>query len=329
MKKTLLDLASELSRRGEPYAVATVVARRPPVSAQIGDAAILSVAGFFEGWTGGACTRATVAAEAARAIADGRPRLVALAPEPQARERPGLVVFPMTCHSGGSVEIFIEPVLPAPRLLVFGLSPVARALARLGKAMEWEVFAVDPDADGAAFPGADAVVTDPKDVRLARPWPSVPCFAVVATQGEWDEEAAVAALSLVPDYVSVVASPKRFAELVASCASRAPAAVLHGLKNPAGLDLHAVKAEEIALSILAEVVQRLRAPGAAATRPSTLALPVSAPAEAVDPVCGMTVSIAGAKHSAEHGGRAYYFCCARCRERFVAAPDSFRAAVPP
>jgi xanthine dehydrogenase accessory factor len=329
MKKKLLDLASELSRRGEPYAVATIVARKAPVSAQIGDAAIVTGDGRFEGWTGGACTRATVAAEAARAIADGRPRLVALAPEPEARERPGLVVFPMTCHSGGSVEIFIEPVLPAPRLLVFGLSPVARALARLGKAMEWETVVVDADAEPASLSDASLVVTDPKDARLARPWPSVPCFAVVATQGEWDEEAAAAALSLAPDYVSVVASPKRFAEIRASLAGRAPAAALEGLKNPAGIDLHAVKAEEIALSILAEVVQRMRSPGAAATRPASLALPVSAPAEAVDPVCGMTVAIAGAKHRAEHGGRAWYFCCARCRERFVAAPESFGVAVSP
>ena len=329
MKKRLLALASELSRRGEPYAVATVVARKAPVSAQIGDAAIISAGGTFEGWTGGACTRATVAAEAARAIADGRPRLVALAPDPATREREGLVVFPMTCHSGGSVEIFIEPVLPAPRLLVFGLSPVARSLVRLGKALEWETAVVDADAEASSFPEADVVATDPKDARLTRPWPSVPVFAVVATQGEWDEDAALAALALAPDYVSVVASPKRFAELAEAVKGRAPAGALAGLKNPAGLDLHAKKPEEIALSILAEIVQRLRAPGAAAARPASFALPTAAPAEATDPVCGMSVTIAGAKHTAEHGGRTWYFCCARCRDRFVAAPASFGAAVSP
>ena len=144
MKPDLLQLAAELARRGEPFALATVVNRQPPISAQVGDVALVTQAGEFHGWVGGTCTRPTVIAEAARALADGRPRFIALDPQPGAHERKGLSMFPMTCHSGGSVEIYIQPVLPAPRLLVFGISPTAQALARLGKAMGYTVLAVDP-----------------------------------------------------------------------------------------------------------------------------------------------------------------------------------------
>jgi xanthine dehydrogenase accessory factor len=152
MRRELLDLAAELARRGEPFALATVVARKPPMSAQVGDMALVTRDGF-QGWVGGSCTRPTVTAEARQAIEDGRPRLVCLDPDPESQRRPGLSVFPMTCHSGGSVEIHIQPVLPAPRLLVYGVAPTARALARLAKAMGYAVYAVDPVADASAFPG--------------------------------------------------------------------------------------------------------------------------------------------------------------------------------
>ena len=115
MKRELLELASDLARRGEPFALATVVARTPPISAHVGDAALVTGDGAFHGWVGGSCTRPTVIAEALEALRDSRPRLVALDPNPESRRRPGLTVFPMTCHSGGSVEIHIQPVLPPPR----------------------------------------------------------------------------------------------------------------------------------------------------------------------------------------------------------------------
>jgi xanthine dehydrogenase accessory factor len=219
MRRELLDLAAELARRGEPFALATVVARKPPMSAQVGDMAVVTRDGF-EGWVGGSCTRPTVTAEARQAIEDGRPRLVCLDPDPESQRRPGLSVFPMTCHSGGSVEIHIQPVLPAPRLLVYGVAPTARALARLAKAMGYAVYAVDPIADASAFPGADVVAASPADLRLEPT--SVPVFAVVATQGQWDEDALRAALAHEPAYVGVVASAKRFGEMRALLSGQVP-----------------------------------------------------------------------------------------------------------
>ena len=168
MRRELIDLAATLADRGEPFALATVIARSPPISAQVGDAAVVTGDGGFHGWVGGSCTRPTVIAEAQKALADGQPRLVALDPDPDSRRRPGLTVFPMTCHSGGSVEIHIQPVLPPPRLLIYGVSPTARALVRLGKAMGYVVVLIDPSAEAADFPDADAVLTDAAAVGAQR-----------------------------------------------------------------------------------------------------------------------------------------------------------------
>jgi xanthine dehydrogenase accessory factor len=349
LRRELIDLAAKLAHEGRPFALATVVARSPPISAQVGDAAVVTADGGFHGWVGGSCTRPTVIAEAQKAIADGKPRLVALDPDPASRQRPGLTVFPMTCHSGGSVEIHIQPVLPAPALLIYGVSPTARALVRLGKAMGYSVTVIDAGAEIADFPDADAVLTHPAAVPRAAA--GAVRHAVVATQGQWDEQATAAALALDPPpaYLGVMASGKRFGEMRAFLAEQAGEAALARIKNPAGLDLGATLPEEIAVSILAEIVSRHGAaaraetkagagagsptpalattptPTAATGRRRSLALagPIAGEGEAIDPVCGMTVTIAGAQHRAEHEGHPYYFCCGGCRARFVAAPAQY------
>jgi xanthine dehydrogenase accessory factor len=355
MRRELLDLAAALADRGEPFALATVIARSPPISAQVGDAALVTPDGGFHGWVGGSCTRPTVIAEAQKALVDGRPRLVALDPDPDSRRRPGLTVFPMTCHSGGSVEIHIQPVLPPPRLLIYGVSPTARALVRLGKAMGYAVLVIDPNADAADFPDADTVLRDPAEASARAGAPAIPRFAVVATQGQWDEEATIAALALQPPpaYLGVMASGKRFGEMRALLGESLGAGAFARVKNPAGLDLGATLPEEIAVSILAEIVGQRRASmtttdGEVTTGAESAPPPVPAPARRVrlaqagesngahggaatgeqarDPVCGMMVTIAGAAHRAEHEGRAFYFCCGGCRARFLASPAQFLGA---
>lgn len=326
----LLQLAADLSRRREPFVQAVVVGRRAPSSAQVGDRAVISAGGAFHGWLGGSCTRPTVLAEARRALADGEPRLVALSPDPESysgsARRPGLAVFPMTCHSGGSVEIYLEPVLPSPSLTVFGVSPAARALVKLGKALGYRVVVADPDAAADVVPEAEAVVTDLASPEL-RSFTGRP-FAVVATLGEGDEEAIRAALGLEPVYLGVVASSRRFAEMREMLlAGGVDAAALDRIRSPAGLDLGARSPEEIALSILAEIVQVRRSEvpqeAEAEAESETRSEP---PTEALDPICGMTVEIAGARHTAEHEGLTFYFCCGGCRERFLADPERYAGA---
>jgi xanthine dehydrogenase accessory factor len=331
MRADLLLLAADLAKRGEAFVAATVVRREPPSSARVGDSALITHSGTFHGWLGGACTQPSVVAEALRALADGAPRLIALSPDPEAERRPGITALPMTCHSGGSVDIYIEPVLPAPRLVLFGTSPVAQALARLGHGMGWAVDAVDPDADRATFPEADRVLTrlDAAELRLAAAGPGAQLFAVVATMGQSDDDALMAALALQPMYLGLVASRRRCEELRQAVEARGAAReALAIVKSPAGLDIGARAPEEIALSILAEIVQRRRAapaPDAATPKPARKPLAQAPAAQATDPVCGMSVTVAGAKHTVEFNGQTVYFCCAGCREKFLRDPHKYLA----
>jgi len=329
MRSEILQLAAELARRGEPFVLAVVVRRESYSSAQQGDTAVITADGGYHGWLGGNCTQPTVKREARRALADGRPRLISLSPEPPREPPPGVTALPMTCHSGGSVDIYLEPVLPAPRLLLFGPSPAARALAQLGKAMGYLVDVVDPAADRAALPTADRVLAGPSAPELGTlAGSSESLFAVVATMGESDEDSVAAALALKPVYLGVVASRKRFALLRETLLGRGvPAEALDRIQNPAGLDIGAQLPEEVALSILAEIVQLRKARATQLARD-----PASAPAKAsdaereeLDPVCGMTVVVATARHKADHEGRTWYFCNARCREKFLASPARYLA----
>lgn len=327
MRHELLHFASELAQRGEPFALATVVRREPPSSAHVGDTALVTTSGAFHGWVGGSCTQPTVVREALLALADRAPRLIALSPHPELDQRPGIAAFPMICHSGGSVDIYIEPVLPAPRLVVFGDSPVTRALARLGKASGYTVDAVDPSADSTTFPEADRVFSQIDAAALrqksgaAGPW----LCAVVATLGQWDEDGIRAALALDPAYLGVIASRTRFAVIRQTLkASGVAEEALATIRNPAGLDIGAELPEEVAISVLAEIVQARHA-----AQPAIAPVVTSeAATEAIDPVCGMSVIIATARHKAEFGGRTYYFCCGGCRERFVADPNRYLGAKP-
>jgi xanthine dehydrogenase accessory factor len=231
----------------------------------------------------------------------------------------------MTCHSGGTVEIYLEPVLPAPRLLLFGVSPLVQALARLGKAMGYRVAVADPAAEAGVVPEAESVHRDLGALAASGMAGGGPTsgglFAVVATMGQRDEEAAAAALALSPDYLGVVASRARAAEIGAALAARGIGEEERArIKSPAGLDLGARSPEEIALAILAEIVQARRAAPAEGT---------AAVKAALDPVCGMTVPLRDATPRAEHEGRTYYFCCGGCRERFVAEPARYLAPAAP
>src|SRR5690349_19373733 len=195
MRPDLLKLAARIAEREERFAIVTVVRREPPSSAHGGDVALVTERGEYHGWTGGGCTRSSVLLEAMRAIADGKPRLLSLSPEPEGGRRPGVVFLPMTCESGGTVEIYVEPVLPAARLLLFGSSPTVRVLARIGAAMGYRVDVVDADADPAAFPDAT--------LRRSLAGDEFPggAHVVVATMGDKDIDAIEAALPRSPAYL--------------------------------------------------------------------------------------------------------------------------------
>jgi xanthine dehydrogenase accessory factor len=308
----LLALAAKLKTDGEPFALATVVRCERPTSAKPGAKALIRSDGRVTGWVGGACAEPVVTREALAALRDGRPRLVVLVGEggrdPARTE--GIVHYPMTCHSGGTLEIYVEPFLPKPLLVVVGHGPVVETLAALGGSAGYEV-AVLPEA---------AVPSALRGLALG-PTSSV----VVATHGELDEDALARVLATGAGYVSLVASRKRAAGIVATLHQRGvPREQLDRLKAPAGLDIGAVTPEEIAVSILAEVVHARRSRKAEPPEPGPAA---AAPAEATDPICGMTVEIATARHRSDWAGRAVYFCCLRCKEAFDADPPRHAAAL--
>ncbi|BBM71105.1 XdhC family protein [Rhodothermus marinus] len=249
----ILERAREQTERGEPCALAIVVRYEAPISGKPGDKALILPDGTLHGWVGGGCTRPVVIREALRAMRDGRPRLVRITPEAAEVEVEGIVAYSMTCYSGGTLDVYIEPLLPPPQLLVLGRSAVAQALVRLGRALGYRVLVADPEASTALFPEADFLVPSfALDNLPLTPW----TFAVVATQGEGDEEALEAALAHPFPYVALVASRRKAARLLEVLAERGvPADRLATVRAPAGLNLGARTPEEIALSILAEIVQ--------------------------------------------------------------------------
>src|SRR5262245_7188979 len=340
MPGSVFARAAELQAAGRSFVVATVVAVRRPTSARPGAAGIVHPDGTIEGWVGGSCAQPVVVREALRSLVDGQPRLLRLSRDAPAEGHrgDGIVELVMTCHSGGTLEIYVEPHLPAPVLWVAGTTPIAGALVALGSAAGWRVSLFDPIADRDAFPAAEQVVTG---TNLARHEPEAAPAIVVATQGIWDEEALAAALSREAAYVGLVASPTRAAVVRAWLRDEAgvPEERLAALRAPAGLDLGAETAEEVALSILAELVQVRRGTAAfvAAPGPATLAgaagiAPADEPAPVVDdivlldPVCGMTVERDHVRHLAEHDGVVYAFCSMGCRTRFIKEPAAFLAA---
>jgi xanthine dehydrogenase accessory factor len=336
--RDLFARAAELEASGTPFAMATVVAVRRPTSARPGARGIVHPDGSIEGWVGGSCAQPVVVREALRSLADGQPRLLRLSKDAPAEGRrgDGVVELVMTCHSGGTLEIYVEPHLPAPVLWVAGTTPIASALVELAAAAGWRVSLFDPIAESEAYPAAERVSGE---TNLRRIDPGVAPYVVVATQGIWDEEALASALRRDAAYVGLVASPTRAAVVRQWLAEEAevPPERLAALRAPAGLNIGAETPAEIAVSILAELVQvrRGRASFVASPGPATVAGAVGGtlhapPAEPVvddivlvDPVCGMTVDRRDARHLAEYDGKVYAFCQISCRTRFIKDPAAY------
>lgn len=258
-------ISQELEARGESYVLATVIRALAPTSAKPGDKAVVTADGVVHGWIGGSCAEPTVKKEAALALSDGACRVVQITPDPEvAGAREGLVVVPMTCYSGGELEIYLEPHLAKRELMVFGNSPVAESLVELGIAIGYRVTVVDtterPPLEGVT------VVNSLDESELARPGDAA---IVVATHGVFDEDAIARALELEPSYLGVVASPKRFSSLGGTMQRRgvSPEAWA-GIDGPAGIDIGAATPPEIALSILAAITARRASIEIATKRPT-------------------------------------------------------------
>ena len=309
--------AARLYRDGVPFVLATVVRAERPTSARPGAKAIVTGDGAFRGFVGGTCVKPAVRRESLRALADGAPRLLRISPDspPEGVEaEEGVLEEHMACVSGGALDIHLEPYLPSRRLLLAGSSPIVQSLAALGEALGMEVRTAETAED------LDAAAED--------------AFVVVAGHGEGEWETLKAALTGGrARYVGLVASPRRSAAVRERLVGMGVAEADVGrLRSPAGLDIGAETPGEIALSILAQIVEERRpaeAPEPVPAEPAapTVGISLEAPADdlAVDPICGMSVS-RDSPHRVEAGGETWWFCCAGCAETFASAGNAGNSA---
>jgi len=333
----LFEQIAALRREGRLFALATVVARRPPVSALLGHRAIVYEDGRMEGFVGGACSHEIIRKQALEALKVRQPRLVSIRPDRRDElPTPEHVTVPMTCASEGAIDVYVEPFVESRRLVVVGATPVARALARIARAMDYDVVRavetaelrdIEPECTslGITAVGVDAL---PELMAGARSR-GIEQAAVVASQGHYDEQALELILkSAGTMYVGLVASRRRAATMMTMLEENGVPGT-GTIHNPAGLDLNARTPPDVALSILAQVVKAGSGERAVADSvardPATAPAPPPEPEHAIDPVCGMSVNVATARHSAEVGGAVYYFCCASCRSRFLQNPQPYVA----
>jgi xanthine dehydrogenase accessory factor len=297
MPRKLAHRAEALAAERTPFVTATVVRVERPTSVSAGDAALVLADGTMEGFVGGQCAESTVRLHAARVLETGEPLLLRIVPgDAEGPAVEGTVTVHNPCLSGGALEIFLEPELPSPRVVVVGDTPVALALLSLGEGLGYDVL--------LAAEGVEE--REPGDAAV-----------VVASHGRQEEPALRRALADGVPYVGLVASRRRGATVVEALrAGGVPEEQLARLRTPAGLDIGAERPEEIALAILAEIVKEERVRHA----PPMEAVATTATARAIDPVCGMAVEASDASPHLDYGSGRLWFCSEGCRRSFEADP---------
>jgi xanthine dehydrogenase accessory factor len=294
---SLTERSAELTTSRVPYVHARVVLAERPTSAKPGDEALVLGDGTIEGFVGGSCAEATVREQSLATLDQGESLLLRITPEPE-DDQPGKTVVHNPCLSGGTLEIFLEPHVPAPLVTVVGTAPIATALRSLGEHLGFELRA----HEGGLAPDTTAVV--------------------VATHGRGEETVLEEALRASVGYVGLVASPRRGAAVVGSL--EVDDALKARVHTPAGLDIGARTPAEVALSILAEIVAERPRPPAAPVRGPVL-LPMTAVETAIDPVCGMSVEMVETSLFLEHHGERVWFCGSGCKRAFASDPAAYGA----
>jgi xanthine dehydrogenase accessory factor len=316
MDADVLAAAVELTRARHAFALATVVWRRAPSSGHVGSKGIVLSDGTVRGWLGGACAEPMVVRESLASLVDGRSRLLSLgSPDELAdHDRDETVTIAMACESEGAMEIYLEPFLPKPQVVVFGRSPAVHALTVQARSLSWDVAVIDDGGRADEHPHPELVRTS-LDLDGLGIGPST--AIIVATQGHYDDLALRAALATNAGYIGVIAAEKRASALLVMLRDEGLDDLqLARVHAPAGLDLGPVDNAEIAVAVLADLVAR-RAAG------QLRGIATATPREAVDPVCGMTVFVDRAKYHAVHDGADYWFCAPGCLRAFETDPAAY------
>lgn len=325
----VLDKAACLKAEGKPFVLVTVVRAVSPTSAKPGAKAVVEPDGVIQGWIGGGCAQPAVIKMAKKVLHEGQARLIRISPSKDGYVEEGITDFGMTCHSGGTLDIFIDPVIARPVLLVIGASPVAQALVGLAQRVGFSVTASFPGANAEMFPEAERIIDGFDVVDL------VPGFVVVATQGKHDEQGLEMAISVGAAYTAFIASGRKATKLKDYLIEGgSDAKQVDAIISPAGVEIEAVTPEEIALSALAGVV-KARREGVAVPQPvaessnedsSCCDGDRSEAATEIDPICGMSVETKDAEYRSEYKGKTYYFCCGGCQHTFKNEPERYLCA---
>ena len=318
MYNDLIDQISKYMGQGEEFAVAHVIWREAPSSGKPGDKAIILKDGTIIGWIGGGCVKGIAVKEAREAIRENRSRLVRIDPDEVNSEDSSHKTYRMTCHSGGTMELFIEPITPNPQLIIVGKSNIARALSKLAIATNLRVHVLSNDVNKGMFPEVKNIYdrVDFSKINIDKN-----TFIVVSTQGEDDEESIRKALETNCNYVGFISSLrksvkiKEYLEQTELSTNR-----INELKIPVGMDINAKLPEEIAISILAEIVQLFRDPNRKEDQESDTAINDDT---YINPVCRVAVSKKDAKHVLEYGAHTVYFCCDGCKVSFDTEPEKY------
>ncbi|MFT3817352.1 MAG: XdhC family protein [Rubrivivax sp.] len=296
--ESVITAAHRLQSSGTPYALVSVVRALAPASARPGDKAVVTADGRMQGWVGGGCAQPAVIRTVRQVLADGHARMIRIAPTEEGHEKDlgDVLEFGMACHSGGTLELFVDPVLPRPQLVVIGASPVAQSLAELAPRTGFAVTVIAHDADRAAFADSERLIATDEPAVVA-PQVAPGAWVVVATQGRRDVQALRLALALQARQVSFVASERKAKVLKDSLvAAGADAEAVAAIVAPAGYPMAAETPQEIALSVLAAVVSHRRrgtaARDAAAAPAPAFALPAEA-ASSASPVIAPLPALAG------------------------------------
>ena len=316
MKFNWILRAADLEKKSIPFVIATVIDTIAPTSAKPMAKAIITADGKMEGWIGGGCAKDSVIDEALHCLKTGMSSVLRLSPE---QFSDGNVSYKkeifLTCESGGTLEFHIEPVLPMTKLIIYGNTPTVKALSIMGEHLGYEVYALSPGIFELDLPDG---VKKMEEFSIIKG----PCVAVVAAQGNGDLQALKAAIASKPVFLSLIASKKKTNTLLEQLKKEGVSRdIIDSIKFPAGLDIGAITPQEIAVSIMAELVQQKRA--SAQREEIILEVKDTKNGKEKDPICGMLVDPQTADSFFEHKDVYYYFCCGGCKEKFEAEPATY------
>lgn len=324
MLDDFLHNTEELKKKNEPFAIAMVVRREAPSSGKVGDKAVINKYGEIIGWIGGGCVKGIIVKEAENAMKTGTARLVKIGKTLSPSKQEGVMEYNMTCQSEGTVEVFIEPVLPQLHLVVIGKSAIAKALVKMGKLSGYRITGVAQDANLQTFEKVDELITQ---LNLSNVKTTNASFIVVVTQGEGDENALMEVVKKDCAYLGFVASKKKFISIKEFLASSGvDKNKIDSIVSPAGIDINAKKPEEVAISIMAQIVQVQNSKEAPITFEKFETIKADgekAPQYYINPVCGVPIDMNNPKHIIEYKGEKVYFCCDGCHEKFKKEPEKY------